>query len=226
MNKHCNNFLVFDFETGGLSPNKNPITEFAGIWLDGETLEPMYDFQGLVRPYSDTLAYEAKAMEINGLSERLCLAEGRPVSDIVGEILSYSTMCNQGKARGKKTILVGHNVQFDIGFLQAIFKLTGNDLGFCFEGNKDYFGNFQPTFFDTMSLSRVKHGHTDQAKHTLSVIADKEDVEMIDAHRAMSDVVVTAEIFVKYVSMLRNNQATKGIKQPKDTFTESFTFQF
>ena len=65
-------------------------------------------------------------------------------------------------SRYKKPILVGHNITFDIGFIQQTFKDCKIDLSKYIAGEKDFFGNFFPTFIDTIHISKLALGHDDQ----------------------------------------------------------------
>ena len=50
-------------------------------------------------------------------------------------------------------MLVGQNIAFDIGFLQQLMNYAGLAAEFekTFSGTKDYYGNFQPHYIDTLS---------------------------------------------------------------------------
>lgn len=47
------NYAVFDCETGGLDETKNPITQYACIILDGQTLKEVDRWETYVKPYGD-----------------------------------------------------------------------------------------------------------------------------------------------------------------------------
>ena len=46
------NYIVFDCETGGLYEDKNPITQYAAVVLDGSTLKEIDRLVGLTLPLS------------------------------------------------------------------------------------------------------------------------------------------------------------------------------
>ena len=46
-------YLVMDTETGGLDPAQNPITSFAAVVLDFNTLKEVDRWETYVKPYND-----------------------------------------------------------------------------------------------------------------------------------------------------------------------------
>lgn len=56
-----------------------------------------------------------------------------------------------------KPVLVGQNIAFDIGFLQQLVNYAGLAAEFekTFSGSRDYYGNFQPHYIDTLALGRL-----------------------------------------------------------------------
>jgi DNA polymerase III epsilon subunit-like protein len=221
-NNRVDNILVMDFETGGLDSKKNLALEFAGIWVESTDFREIDRYEALILPYSDDLTIEEKALESNGIKLEEIAELGIEVTDLVKNIISRTEKSNQGKMRGKKTIIVGQNAMFDIPFLQQIFKLTKQDLSKYFAGNKDYFGNFVPAYLDTQYMGRLKYAQ-DELKTTfnLSSLCAYEQVDLINAHRAMNDVEATLELFKRYILSLREGSATGETY----SFRKNFTFQ-
>ena len=60
-------YICFDIETGGLSADKNPITEFAMIVYDCQTLQEKFRFETFIKPY-DNLVYEPEALKHTGIT--------------------------------------------------------------------------------------------------------------------------------------------------------------
>ncbi len=88
-------------------------------------------------------------------------------------------------------VLVAHNADFDIGFVSA----NAERLGLAFE----------PTYLDTVALARVLLPHL--AKYKLDNVAKALGVVLLNHHRAVDDAGATADIFVKFIEMLRNQGA-------------------
>jgi DNA polymerase III alpha subunit (gram-positive type) len=224
-NPRCSNFLIMDFETGGLSPRKNPATEFAGVWVESSDLSTIASYETLIKPYDNNLMYEKEALNLTGLSIERMVDEGQDVKMVVETIVKNSELANKDKQRGKKLIVVGHNIQFDIGFLQQIFKYAKVDMSKYFSGDKDYFGNFQPSYLDTLNISRAKFANQeDVVQFNLDAVCVLEDVDLVDAHRAMNDVLATKEVLLKYLQSLRSGG--QGSEDSEFRFRNKFKFQF
>lgn len=190
-----------DFETGGYFSQKNAITEFAGIWIESDDMSEIDRFDSLLKPYDDSLIYTPEALKATNIKLEM-LVDGCETSELVEIICLITEEANKSKTKHKKTILVGHNIGFDIGFLQAVFKREKVDLSKFFAGYIDYEKNFQPSYIDTMYLSRNKNPLLNT--HTLTDACIREDVELSGAHRAMNDVEATLDLFKKYSFLFRN----------------------
>ena len=84
-------------------------------------------------------------------------------------------------------VLVAHNADFDIGFIRVASQRQG--LSF------DY------TYLDTVALARVLLPNL--AKYKLDHVAKALGVSLENHHRAVDDAGATAEIFEKFIEMLR-----------------------
>ena len=62
------NYIIFDCETGGLDPIKNPITQIALLTIDSESLKELNRWETYVKPYDD-LVIEIPRYTINQVSE-------------------------------------------------------------------------------------------------------------------------------------------------------------
>ena len=62
------------------------------------------------------------------------------------------------------------------------------------------------TCADTLGIARILLPH--QAKHTLDAVAKTLGVSLENHHRAVDDAGATAEIFVKFIEMLRDRNIT------------------
>ena len=82
--------------------------------------------------------------------------------------------------------LVAHNANFDVSFIMENCRRLGYPSEF--------------TFVDTMQIARALL--TDQAKHTLDAVCKTLGVSLEGHHRAVNDAEATAEMFVKFIKML------------------------
>lgn len=222
--QEANPYIIFDFETGGLSSNDNPVTEIAMIAIKGDhSLDEIARYSALVQPYDDKLIYDERALKITNLSHELLIEEGILFDEMIDGVIKLLRTANKQNTRnspGLRPVLVGHNVGFDINFLHHIFerkfpqdkmlKKSGKIKETSFEallhGRTDHFGNFQPSYVDTWSLSKMWFGGLKELPNfQLSTVVEKAGIEITDAHRAMNDVIATTELFRAVMRNLRSN---------------------
>ncbi|MBO5460566.1 MAG: PolC-type DNA polymerase III, partial [Ruminococcus sp.] len=96
-------------------------------------------------------------------------------------------------------VLVAHNAGFDVGFIEQNCRYQDIEPHF--------------TYLDTVALARVLMPTL--SKYKLNVVAKALNISLENHHRAVDDAGATAEIFVKFIQMLkeRNIYTLKGINQ-------------
>lgn len=89
-------------------------------------------------------------------------------------------------------VLVAHNASFDVGFIEQNCR----------------YQNIEPRFVyvDTVALARVLLPTL--SRYKLNVVAKALNISLENHHRAVDDAVATAEIFVKFVDMLKEHDIT------------------
>jgi DNA polymerase III alpha subunit (gram-positive type) len=214
-------YIVLDCETGGLKPTENPITQFAMLTLDQYTLKEVNRYESFVKPYNnlklDQRALDATMVKMSDINS------GIEYKILVKNIINYIKVTNPSGKGASAPIMVGHNVNFDIGFLDYLFKLDG----------KDIFDYFARGHYDTLLLTKQKF---DLAKkkdsamsYRLTDSAERFGIKLIDAHGAMNDVVATAKLFVSFTEGLRGDvkQVKTNVNETTNTATKSRDrFQF
>lgn len=208
-----NNFIIFDFETGGLDTNKNPVTEIALTAISGTDFKIIDSYQQLILPYDETLMYEDKAAKVSGITKDLLYSEGVSIDQVSEATINLFKTANIGqeKTAGLRPILVGHNVQFDIDFLHhMLYYGLGKDyqkaMKDVLHGREDRFGNFQPTYIDTWTICKSWFQEEGELlDYKLSTISEKLGVDINNAHRAMNDVTSTTEVLRRYLTNLRSS---------------------
>ena len=168
-------FVVFDIETTGFSPIKNRIIEIGAVKIkNGEIVERFSEF---INPQ---VPIPYKITKLTSITDDMVI--NAPTREVI--IPKFVEFCDGA-------VLVGHNVGFDISFINQNCKDLGIDA--------DY------TTVDTLWLSR--YFFPLQAKHTLDAVAKTLNVVLEHHHRAVDDAECTALIFNKFIPMLQEQKA-------------------
>ncbi|CCJ33529.1 PolC-type DNA polymerase III [Caloramator australicus] len=104
--------------------------------------------------------------------------------------------------------VVAHNAKFDTGFIR--------------EKSKNLNLNFENTIIDTLTLSRWLL--PDLKKHKLNVVAEHLGVTLENHHRAVDDAEATANIFIKFLNMLKEKGANT-IEDINKLYISSFDYK-
>lgn len=120
--------------------------------------------------------------ELTGIRDEMVL-EAPTIDKVLPEFLSFC----EGSS------LVAHNAAFDIGFIYANAKLLGI--------NKEF------TVIDTVGLARILL--PELSRYKLNTVAKALDISLENHHRAVDDAGATAEIFVKFIGMLKEKNIFK-----------------
>ena len=114
--------------------------------------------------------------QLTGINDEMVLpAPG--IEEVLPEFLRF--------ANG--AVFVAHNADFDMGFIRENARRLGISLA--------------PTYVDTVGIARVLLPN--QAKHTLDAVAKAMGVSLENHHRAVDDAEATAEVFIKFLSLLQ-----------------------
>ncbi len=93
-------------------------------------------------------------------------------------------------------VLVAHNASFDVGFIEQNCRY------------QDIMPDF--TYVDTVAMARILLPTL--SKYKLNVVANALHISLENHHRAVDDAGATAEIFVKFIEMLREQGITDLMK--------------
>lgn len=162
--------VVIDSETTGLYPNQgDEIIELAGIYIDGFSVQPNKSFQTLVNP---RVPICENAFKIHGISDDELKKEPF-IEDILPSFISFLD----------NRVVVGQNIAFDLSFLDKSMKKSGLVK----------FGNM---ILDTRWISKLLFPNV--KSHNLDVIASRLKIKRPEnRHRAMGDVLLTSDIYVR-----------------------------
>ena len=120
----------------------------------------------------------AKIIELTGITDDM-LADQPTIDAVLPEFMRFI-----GDA-----MLVAHNSDFDTGFIRNNCEL----LGLLYKHKA----------IDTVAVSRALL--TDLKSHKLNLVAKRLGVRLDNHHRAVDDAKATAEIFLKFLEMFREN---------------------
>ena len=236
MKAKLNNFVVLDCETGGLDRKNQeharlvPMTEIAMIGVSADNFHEFgryvskikgQEIDGEYVGYDPSLVYQPEALKFTGTTISMIERDGKTLKEVVANMIEIFKITKTG-SHFHKPIIVGHNVTYDIPFIQHAFDLMGEDLSKYVSGWKDQNRTFQPHFIDTMWMSRQKWAE-EGMKHTLSDLCGRLGVDLFDAHGALSDTVATLECFKKMTIGIRTGEMhigeiNQGVERTRDTF--------
>jgi DNA polymerase III epsilon subunit-like protein len=185
--------LVIDTETTGLNPTMNDLLSVGMVEI--EILGPGRAVVGISKEVlirSPEYVVSPKALEINGINLVEHHAKALSQEDAETEIINFLEMLGFGPEN--KVVCVGHNVAFDIGFLQ-------NFLGYQ-TWNK-YFGH---RHIDTTSVAKALY-HAGIVGQDVSRSADlferfSPGTTTLPLHTALGDSLRTAYAYVAMIKLL------------------------
>lgn len=198
-----NRLLVIDTETGGFDPLMWSILSIgAVVWEDGNLLG-----EAEVLVAEQPVEVEAGAMKVNriDLKEHVAigLAPKRAVATFENFILEYFP---QGKVP-----LAGHNVGFDIGFLQRLYRLAG----------VDFETRFSHRSIDTSSIMNflrlagklpIPNSSLDSGLRYFRI-----EVKGHERHSALADARATAKVLTALIELVRGPANVSPMLVPSGT---------
>jgi DNA polymerase III subunit epsilon len=185
-------YTVFDTETTGLDPAQgDEIIQIGATRIVNGKLLRAECFEQLIDPRR---SIPEASIPFHGIRPEM--VRGQPS---IVEVLPVF------RAFVADTVLVGHNVAFDMRFL----KLKETASGVRFD---------QPVL-DTLLLSSVVHPN--EASHGLEAIAERLGVAISGRHTAIGDALATAEVFLKLLPLLRQ-QNILTLRQAREAAQASY----
>lgn len=169
--------VVFDTETTGFNPYKDQIIELAAvrIELNDAGLPYISDSIDTFVLLPDGQTIPEKIVEITHITDDQLRAEGVPMATAAGVF--------KGMIRGK-TLLVAHNAQFDLGFIEATFKKVWQDsrvLDAC-----DY--------LDSLTVYKDRRAYPHKLADAIEAYGLQDKVK--NSHRAIDDVAALFEVLM------------------------------
>lgn len=212
--------VVFDFETGGLSPLSNPVMEIGLVTLDQLTLQEEIQWESLIKPYKNQnggmLVYEKKALETHGIDPARCEREGRSTEEVVKQLIALFKQVRPARDGFglNRPILCGHNVMFDVAFLAYIFQLHGHNIHDHILSN-----NGHAIVWDTQQMAGMLWNTKGEGQYNLGACCERAGLGNFLAHSALSDARSTAELLRYLITAFREGKPdeVKASERPKST---------
>lgn len=158
-------FVIIDIETTGLMPDWDNIIEIGSIKYKNNI--EVERFSTLIKPpaYDDGAYIDDYIVELTGITNEM-LSTAPSVEEVLADFDSFIG----------NSVLIGHNVNFDINFLYDNFeeyldKTLSND------------------FVDTMRLSR--NLHLNEKHHRLIDLCQRYELDYSSSHRSINDCELT-----------------------------------
>lgn len=176
INKYTPNYVIFDLETTGISPNYDEVIEISALKVKGG--EVVDEFNTLVNPGRKI---PFGATKVNGITNAM-VAEAPAFSHVLAEFLDFA----------EGLVLVGHNI--------ARF-----DMKFIWRDAEQYFGEIpQNNYVDTLQVARKHLPKMDH--HRLVDLAEHYGISSEGAHRALNDCYMNQKVYECMVSEMREAQ--------------------
>lgn len=241
--------IGLDFETGGLDCRECACTQIALQAVRFDTWQVFDRYQAYIAPYGKQdaglprrkvlrtrheqakepeyvpMKYEQTALDYSAITMEMLRSQGMDMKKVAGEVIAFAKRSTLSKGYQCKPVLVGQNIAFDIGFLQQLMNYAGLAAEFekTFSGTKDYYGNFQPHYIDTLAVGRLAFAADPEVtSYKLELVASKLGVELDDAHDAAADVTATLDILGIYPSRLRQTEGAAIAMQRKEKTRKYF----
>jgi DNA polymerase-3 subunit epsilon len=171
-------FTAIDVETTGRSAENDEITELAAVkYRTGQQVEV---FQRLVKPHEKI---EEFVENLTGITNAM-VQDAPDIAQVLPEFIAFVG----------DDVIVGHNVNFDLQFVNASCKRLG-------------LPPLKNDFVDTLFIGRKTN--PEWPNHRLATIAQQLGIEADSFHRADNDAAVTAKVYMAMKDMPESATAYK-----------------
>lgn len=174
LNKYVSDYVVFDLETTGMSPDKDEIVEISAIKVkDGEIVD---EFSSLVNP---GMPIPAGASSVNGITDDM-VADAPGFEEVFELFLEFIG----------EEVLVGHNI-------------AGFDMHFLYRYAKQYWDKtLDNNYVDTVVIA--KKCFPQMAHRRLTDLAAHYKLNTEGAHRALFDCEMNQKVYEYMAKDLEN----------------------
>ncbi|AVQ46973.1 3'-5' exonuclease [Clostridium botulinum] len=161
------NVVVFDVESTGINTTEDEIVQIAGIKINnkGEVIEKFERFLTPKKSVGDSYL-------VHGFSDQFLKERGEDKERVLKDFLEFV----------KDTVVIGHNVTFDITILNSELQRLGLEKA-----------NFK-TYYDTLDIAR--RFYPSLANHKLETLSKLFNTETKSSHDAMDDILATKDVLM------------------------------
>lgn len=172
--------LLFDFETTGLNGFTDEVIEIGAILLEkhDDTYIITKELSLLVTP---SKPLPQKIIDITHITDAMLLRDGVSQEEAFQRLFELY--------HDEKTLLIAYNIQFDLLFLQTLFRRHWNT-----------FFTIKNDILDVMAIYKDRHRYP----HRLDQCVQTYDVDVKNTHRALDDIKATYEALQK-MALEKNN---------------------
>lgn len=163
-------YVVFDLETTGFSPESNRIIEIGAVKVQGGKITDK--FSTFVNP---EVPIPFRIEQLTSINDSMVI-DAPVIQEILPQFMEFCEGC----------VMVAHNADFDMSFIKKNCMHQGLECN--------------PSIVDTVALARVLLPGLNRFK--LDTVAKALGVSLDNHHRAVDDAGCTAEIFLKFITML------------------------
>lgn len=160
-------YIVIDIETTGFSPTHNEIIEIGALKVsNGEIIDKYSTLIRTANPLSEFI------VNLTGITDEMLASEGIAIEEALIQLLSFV----------EDSILVGHNIHFDINFI--------------YDAMEGYLGHvFNNDFVDSFRIAKKMVPNLQN--HRLGTLAKHFGIDHMNSHRAIKDCEITNLLFIQ-----------------------------
>ncbi|EPY6471821.1 3'-5' exonuclease [Clostridium sporogenes] len=161
------NVVVFDVESTGINTTEDEIVQIAGIKINnkGEVIEKFERFLTPKKSVGDSYL-------VHGFSDQFLKEKGEDKERVLKDFLEFV----------KDTVVIGHNVTFDITILNSELQRLGSGKA-----------NFK-TYYDTLDIAR--RFYPNLTNHKLETLSKLFNTKTKSSHDAMDDILATKDVLM------------------------------
>ncbi|WP_300383353.1 3'-5' exonuclease [Clostridium sp.] len=176
------NIVVFDVESTGINITEDEIIQIAAIKIDnkGKIVERFVRFLKNKKSVGTSF-------KVHGFSDEFLKENGEDKKKVLKDFIEFI----------KDTIIVGHNVQYDISILKS--ELSRNNLG------EAHFKNF----YDTLDIYR--RFYPNLTNHKLDTLSEYFKIENKPTHDAFDDILATKDLLIRAINLDIRNTSMERI---------------